>query len=231
MTDEVTLQVSVDAAIRLTNQIMEGLSAVDLRAAYINAVIAHPAGILGGTDHQFTGRVERVDVKALRLMLDEGIVPVVPPLGFDGEGRTYRVNSDAAAVELGEELSAAKIIYLAPNSAFAARPRLPRQLSVSETLELIRKQREDFPQSIASKLECAARACVQGVPRVHLLDGEVNEALLTEIFSSDGFGTMVYSNEYQQIRRIFKKDLRGHVPDPAVGAQRGAGAPHQVGNS
>lgn len=208
VTDEVTLQVSVDAAIRLTNQIMEGLSAVDLRAAYINAVIAHPAGILGGTDHQFTGRVERVDVKALRLMLDEGIVPVIPPLGFDGEGRTYRVNSDAAAVELGEELSAAKIIYLAPNSAFAARPRLPRQLSVSETLELVRKQREDFPQSIASKLECAARACVQGVPRVHLLDGEVNEALLTEIFSSDGFGTMVYSNEYQQIRRIFKKDVR-----------------------
>jgi amino-acid N-acetyltransferase len=88
ITDEVTLQVSIDAAIRLTNQIMEGLSAVNLRAAYMNAVIAHPAGILGGTDHQFTGRVERIDVKALRLLLDEGIVPVVPPLGFDGEGRT-----------------------------------------------------------------------------------------------------------------------------------------------
>jgi amino-acid N-acetyltransferase len=208
VTDEVTLQVSVDAAIRLTNQIMEGLSAVDLRAAYINAIIAHPAGILGGTDHQFTGRIERVDVKALRLLLDEGIVPVIPPLGFDGEGRTYRVNSDAAAVEVGEELSAAKIIYLAPSSALAGRPSLSRQLSVSETLELVKKQREDFSQSVVSKLECAARACVQGVPRVHLLDGGINEALLTEIFSYDGFGTMVYSNEYQQIRRIFKKDVR-----------------------
>ena len=51
---------------------MEGLSAVDLRAAYVNAIIAHPAGILGGTDHQFTGRVERVDAKPLRLLLDEG---------------------------------------------------------------------------------------------------------------------------------------------------------------
>jgi amino-acid N-acetyltransferase len=208
ITDEATLQVSIDAAIRLTNQIMEGLSAVDLRAGYVNAIIAHPAGILGGTDHQFTGRVERVDVKALRLLLDEGIVPVVPPLGFDGEGRTYRVNSDAAAVEVGEELSAAKIIYLAPSSAFAGHPALSRQLSVSETLELLRRQREDFSQSVASKLECAARACVQGVHRVHLLDGGVNEALLTEIFSYDGFGTMVYSNEYQQIRRVFKKDVR-----------------------
>jgi amino-acid N-acetyltransferase len=208
VTDETTLQVSIDAAIRLTNQIMEGLSAVDLRAAYINAIIAHPAGILGGMDHQFTGRVERVDVKALRLLLDEGIVPVIPPLGFDGEGRTYRVNSDAAAVEVGEELSAAKIIYLAPNSAFAGHPGLSRQLSVAETRELLKKQREEFSKSVVSKLECAAQACVQGVPRVHLLDGGVNEALLTEIFSYGGFGTMVYSNEYQQIRRIFKKDVR-----------------------
>jgi amino-acid N-acetyltransferase len=61
---------------------------------------------------------------------------------------------------------------------------------------------------VASKLNCAARACVQGVPRVHILDGGVNEALLTEIFSHEGFGTMIYSNEYQQVRRIFKKDVR-----------------------
>ena len=210
VTDEATLELSISAAIRLTNHVMEGLSAVDLRAAYINAIIAHPAGILGGQDFQYTGRVERVDAKALRLLLDEGIVPLVPPLGFDGEGRTYRVNSDVAAVEVAEELSAAKIIYLAPASAFPAKP-LPRQLSVTETLELLKKSRADLSQSMVSKLECAARACGQGVRRVHLLNGGVNEALLTEIFSHEGFGTMVYSNEYQQVRRIFKKDVRAVV--------------------
>ncbi len=208
ITDDATLQVSIDAAIRLTNEIMEGLSAVDLRAAYINAMIAHPAGILGGIDYEFTGRVEKVDVKALKLLLDEGIVPIIPPLGFDGEGRTYRVNSDAAAVEVAEELSASKIIYLAPPSAFKGRVALPRQLSVGETQEILKKRHEEFSPSIISKLDCAARACVQGVLRVHLLDGSVNEALLTEIFSHEGFGAMVYSNEYQQIRRIFKKDVR-----------------------
>lgn len=208
ITDEATLQVSIDAAIRLTNEIMEGLSAVDLRAAYINAMIAHPAGILGGIDYQYTGRVEKVDVKALKLLLDEGIVPVIPPLGFDGEGRTYRVNSDAAAVEVAEELGASKIIYLAPSSAFVDKATLPRQLSVGETQEILKKRSDEFSPSIISKLDCAARACVQGVLRVHLLDGSVNEALLTEIFSHEGFGAMVYSNEYQQIRRIFKKDVR-----------------------
>lgn len=208
LTDSATLQLSIDAAIRLTNEIMEGLSSVDLRAAYINALIAHPAGILGGIDQQYTGKVERVDVKALKLLLDEGIIPVVPPLGFDGEGRTYRVNSDSIAVEIAEELSAAKILYLAPSNVFGASAALPRQLSVAETQDLLKKRRSEFSPGVISKFENAARACVQGVPRVHVLDGGVNEALLNEVFSHDGIGTMIYSNEYQQIRRIFKKDVR-----------------------
>lgn len=208
ITDEPTLQVSIDAAVRLTHEIIEGLATVDLRAAYTNALIAHPAGILGGRDHQFTGRVERVDAKALRLLVDEGIIPVLPPLGFDGEGRTYRVNSDTAAVEIAGELGAVKIIYLTDPAAFAGSPTLPRQLSITETGDLLKKERLKLGRSVASKLDAAAKACAQGVPRVHLLDGGINEALLTEIFSHEGFGTMIHSNEYQQIRRVFKKDVR-----------------------
>lgn len=211
ITDEATLQVSIDAAIRLTNEIMEGLSSVDQRAAYINALIVHPAGILGGVDQQFTGKVERVDTKALRLLLDEGIVPVVPPLGFDGEGRTYRVNSDSVALEVAVELSAAKILYLASGDQFINASPLPRQLSIPATEDLLKKKRNQLPVCIASKLDNAARACRQGVARVHLLNGALNEALLSEVFSHDGIGTMVYSNEYQQIRRIFKKDVRAVI--------------------
>lgn len=208
LTDAATLKLSIDAAIRLTNEIMEGLSSVDLRAAYVNALIAHPAGILGGVDQEYTGKVERVDVKAFKILLDEGIIPVVPPLGFDGEGRTYRVNSDTIAVEVAEELSAAKILFLTPSGDFAASSPLQRQLSVAETQDLLKKRRSEFAAGIVSKLENGARACVQGVPRVHVLDGGINEALLNEVFSHDGIGTMIYSNEYQQIRRIFKKDVR-----------------------
>lgn len=208
ITDEATLEVSIDAAVRLTHEIIEGLAAVDLRAGYVNALIAHPFGILGGRDHQFTGRVERVDTRALDALLDQEIIPVLPPLGFDGEGRTYRVNSDAAAIEVALKLSAAKAIYLADPAALQQSPPLPRQLSVPETTDLLKKDRSPIARTIASKLECAARACAQGLPRVHLLNGGINEALLTEIFSHEGFGTMIHSNEYQQIRRIFKKDVR-----------------------
>jgi amino-acid N-acetyltransferase len=65
--------------------------------------------------------------------------------------------------------------------------------------------------NLASKLEHAAEACQYGIPRVHLLNGTVNEALLAEVFSNGGIGTMIYSNEYEQIRRIYKKDVRAVI--------------------
>ena len=208
ITNEETLEISIGAAMRLTHEILEGLASVDLRAAYANAVISHPAGILGGVDQGHTGRIERVDVKCLHMMLHEGIIPVVPPLGFDGEGHTYRVNSDHAAAELAEALQASKVIYLSAAMQWPEGNLLPRQLSISEAEELSKKRQNGVAVNLYSKLDYGAKACRQGVPRVHILDGRIDEALLDEVFSSEGVGTMVYSNEYQQIRKIFKKDVR-----------------------
>lgn len=208
ITDDVTLRVSIDAATNVMNEIMQGLTAVDLRAAYANAIIAHPAGILGGVDFQNTGKVERVDTQSLELFLNQGIIPLIPPMGFDGEGRTFRVNSDAIAVEVAEALRAMKIIYLTGSDGLTVGGEIVRQLSVNEADELVKKKRSGVAPKLLSKLEHSARACRQGIPRVHLLNGNMNEALLAEVFSHEGVGTMVYSNEYQQIRRVFKKDVR-----------------------
>ncbi len=211
ITDERTLTIALDAATRVTHEIMEGLTSVDLRAVYANAVIAYPAGILGGVDQLYTGRVDRVDAASLQLFLDQGIIPIVPPLGFDGDGKTYRINSDTVAVEIAEALRAAKIIFLCEGGGLHFEDgQLVRQLSVEEAEQTVKKHRlkSSDPRPLELKLEAAARACRQGVQRVHLLDGHVNEALLAELFSSEGIGTMVYSNEYQHIRRAFKKDVR-----------------------
>ena len=208
ITDEATLKISVEAATLITNEIMQGLTSVDLRAAYANSIIAHPAGILGGIDYLYTGRVERVDTKALHLFLNEGIIPVIPPIGFDGEGKTFRVNSDGIAAEVAEAMQAMKIIFLFNLDGLDLGGEIVRQISIAETEEVLKKKKFQGDGRLESKLEHAAHACKQGVPRVHLLNGSVNEALLTEVFSAEGIGTMVYSNEYQQIRRIFKKDVR-----------------------
>jgi amino-acid N-acetyltransferase len=208
ITDDITLRVSLDAATSVTTEIMQGLTNVDLRATCGNVVIAHPAGILGGVDYLNSGRVERVDTKSLHLFLNEGIIPVIPPMGFDGEGRTFRVNSDAIAVEVAEAMQAMKVLFLSASKGLVIGGEMVRQLSIAEAEELVKKKRALVDPPLVSKLEAAARACRQGVARVHLLDGNRDEALLSEVFSHEGVGTMVYSNEYQQIRRIFKKDVR-----------------------
>jgi amino-acid N-acetyltransferase len=208
LVDEATLQISINIAIRLTNQIMEGLTQVDLRAAYANCIIAHPSGILGGVDFQYAGKVERVDSKILELFLNQEIVPVIPPLGFDGEGRTFRVNSDLVALEVAEALHAAKLIFLSANDGLILDGQRIGHMVAPELEEMLKKRAVNLPRGLLSKLQHAVQACRYGVPRVHLLNGNVNEALLAEIFSNGGVGTMVYSNEYEQVRHLYKKDIR-----------------------
>lgn len=208
ITDEATLKVALDAATTLMNEIMQGLTSVDLRAAYANVVIAHPAGILGGVDHHHTGKVERLDKELLQMLLNEGVIPVIPPIGFDGEGRTFRVNSDAIATEVAEAVQAMKVIFLGAKDGVVLGGALIHQLSISEAEEMAKKRHRELDAGTVSKLDCAARACRHGVPRVHILNGNTDESLLAEVFSTEGVGTMIYGNDYQQIRRVLKKDVR-----------------------
>jgi amino-acid N-acetyltransferase len=208
VTDAPTLKLALTAANRLTHEILEGLSANDLRAVSSNALIAHPLGIIHGVDHLFTGKVERVDVDLLQGLLAQGVIPVVPPLGFDGDGKTYRVNSDSVALELAKALNAAKLIFMATQDGLLCNGKLIQQMLVADLDSLLAREKDNFDPKILSKAQHASAACRAGVPRVHIINGRVDEALLAEVFSNEGIGTLVYANEYQQIRRALKKDIR-----------------------
>jgi amino-acid N-acetyltransferase len=208
ITDAATLQLALHAANRLTHEILEGLSANDLRAASTNVIIAHPMGIIGGVDHLFTGKVERVDTELLQTLLAQGVVPVIPPLGFDGDGKTYRVNSDGVALAVAEALKAIKLIFITSSDGLICNGQLVRQLILAELEKLLLTNTAGFAPEILSKAQHAAAACKAGVPRVHIINGKVDEGLLAEVFSNDGIGTLIYANEYQQIRPAKKKDIR-----------------------
>jgi len=208
ITDAATLQISLTAANRLTHEILEGLSANDIRAASTNAVIAHPLGIVGGIDHQFTGKVERIDTEMLQGLLQQGIVPVVPPLGFDGDGKTFRVNSDAIAFSLATQLRAVKLVNITSSDGLFRQDRLLRQVAVGELQAMLQHQPSELRTETLYKARYAVAACEHGVPRVHIINGKVDEGLLAEVFSNEGIGTLVYANEYTQIRRALKKDIR-----------------------
>ena len=208
ITDAETLQIALTAANRLTHEILEGLSANDLRAACANAIIAHPMGIIQGVDHLLTGRVERVDVELFQTLLNQGIIPVVPPLGFDGDGKTYRVNSDNVAVAVAEALKAAKLIFITTHEGILRKGQLIRQILVADLDSILANHKGDLLPEMLSKAIYASAACKAGIQRVHIINGRVDEGLLAEVFSNEGIGTLVYANEYQQIRRAMKKDVR-----------------------
>ncbi len=208
VTDGTTLQLALTAATRLTHEILEGLSVHDLRAACPNVVVAHPAGVIHGVDQLFTGRVERIDTAFLQSLLDQGVVPVVPPLGFDGNGNTYRLNSDSVAVAIAAQLKAVKLIFVTSHPGLVYRGQPIRQMPVGDLTGLMEQDDAGFSPEMLSRARHAVRACTTGVPRVHIIDGRLEEGLLAEVFDNHGLGTLVHTNTYENIRPATKKDVQ-----------------------
>ncbi|MCP5524675.1 MAG: amino-acid N-acetyltransferase [Verrucomicrobiales bacterium] len=207
VTDQPTFEIALDAAHEVTHRVMEGLAAQDLRAAAPNAITAHPVGILRGIDHQHTGKVERVDAPLLEMLLGQGVIPVLPPLGFDGEGRTFRVNSDAVAVAVAIAIGAAKLIFVTGYDGLLAGGQLLRQVLVTDLEQTLTGSPTAFAPELISKARHAVQACNAAVPRVHVINGRMDEALLSEVFSNEGIGTLVFASEYREIRRAMRKDV------------------------
>src|SRR6185503_18005899 len=88
------------------------------------------------------------------------------------------------------------------------RGKLIRQMLASDLEKVLADKKNDLAPDMLSKAAHAAVACKAGVPRVHIINGRVDEGLLAEVFSNEGIGTLIYANEYQQIRRALKKDIR-----------------------
>ena len=195
VTDAPTLELAMDAANRLTHEILEGLSANDLRGACPNAITAHPLGIIQGVDHLFTGKVERVDTELLQTLLNQGIVPVLPPLGFDGDGKTYRANSDSIALAAADALKAIKLIFITAQDGLRHNDHIIRQMLVGDLQKILQTAGGGFTPDMLSKAQHAAAACAVGVQRAHVINGREDEGLLSEVFSNEGIGTLIYANE------------------------------------
>ena len=211
LTDDPTLEIALDAISRLTTDLMQQLTVVGLRAAVANAVAAHPAGVIRGRDLGSTGTIDRVDAQSLKLFIGDGMVPIIPPLGYEKQGRVLRINSAATAVEVAIALRASKLLFVGPGAIEDASGTRIRQLSVDEAKALAASSSEAADSLKHVQIRHAARACEGGVPRAHFLDGRTDDALLGELFSIEGVGTMIYADAYQQIRPARKGDIPGII--------------------
>lgn len=208
VTDPATLDLAIRASSRVSHAVVEGLTQNALKCATTNAVRALPLGIIKGVDQQLTGKVERIDKDFLTELIDRQVVPVVAPIAFGPDGRSLRVNSDLLAAELAEALQATKIVYLTPAPGLEIDGEIRREIAVDALRTLIQEQPERIGSSVQSKAVHAIKAIETGTPRVHILDGRIFDGLLNEIFSSEGVGSLVYGNDYAQIRKARKSDVR-----------------------
>ena len=208
VTDAATLGIAITAATNVTHEILEGLKLNDIRGAQTNGIEAVPLGIIKGVDHQHTGKILRVDTEMLRTLLDKGIVPVIPPLGFDGNGHSYRLNSDAVAVEVARELGAVKLMFVGTANGLEIGGKVVSQMSVKDLESVLKNSADKIAPHMMSKALHALRASQGGVPRVHLINGQIDEGLLAEVFFNEGIGTLIYADEYQAIRKAMRKDIR-----------------------
>lgn len=206
-TDKATLEIAIEAITRQASDLVADLTALEMPVAVSNALAVHPAGVIDGIDQEFTGRIERVDATSLNAMVKADIIPVLPPLGYDGRGATLRLNSDAVAVEVAIALGAAKVIFVSEAGLTSEDGKRIAQISVAEAREMFKRKDPRHDINLLSKLRHGALACQEGVPRVHVVDGTQDEALLAELFSNEGVGTMIHADDYQQVRKARSADV------------------------
>ncbi|MDF1596650.1 MAG: acetylglutamate kinase [Acidimicrobiia bacterium] len=143
----------------------------------------------------FVGDITQVNPDLISRMLVEGVVPVVAPLALGEDGHVYNLNADTAAGALAEALEAEKLVYLTDveglYSDLGDRDSLIQRVTVQGLRELV--ESGSVSKGMLPKLDSCISAMEAGVHRVHILDGRVQHALLLEIFTPEGIGTMVES--------------------------------------
>ena len=208
VTDAATLDLAIRASSRVSHLILEGLTQNTLKCAITNAVRALSVGILKGVDQQFTGKVDRVDKDFISHLIEADILPIIQPIGYGPDGRSLRINSDLLAAEVAEALGASKIIYLTPQAGLEINGKIERDIAVDTLRAILKEHPEHLSDLSHSKAVHAIRAIETGVPRVHIVDGRTFDGLINEIFSGEGVGSLIYANDYQQIRKATKRDVR-----------------------
>jgi acetylglutamate kinase len=182
------------SAINLHGPLAVGLSGED---ANLMTAAARP-GDLG-----FVGDVEGVDPSILERLLTEGLIPVVATVAADPTGQAYNINADSVAGALAVVLGAEKLVFLTDTEGLRADPGDSRSLLRTVGADQLDEMASSGAASggMIPKVEACARAVRGGVGRAHILDGRVPHALLLEIFTDEGVGTMVEETVKEASRR------------------------------
>ncbi|HSS65151.1 MAG TPA: amino-acid N-acetyltransferase [Gammaproteobacteria bacterium] len=205
------LEVESRLSMGLPNSPMAGAR---IRVVSGNFVTARPLGVRDGVDFRYTGEVRRIDADAIRSNLESGAVVLLSPLGCSPTGEVFNLLAEDVATAVAIDVHAAKLLFLGKASSLAPESGpMPSELSLVQASEALARLRKSLPPDDPglAQLTHAVRACRNGVSRVHLLDQNIDGAILLELFTRDGVGTMVNADAYDTIRRASVDDVGGII--------------------
>ncbi len=206
------------AAFDVANRLMTLLTAFQANSIIGNFIRARGIGVIDGIDFQNSGRVEKILKEPLQQILDQGMIPIFPCIGWNAAGKPYNLESDEIALAVAEALQAEKLFFVTDSdgfmdSRFALPPGLVKnsdgrvaRLSLEEAQEVLNLNAGSSDPDL-KYLTLALAACRKGTERAHVVDGRMEGAILREIFSNLGIGTMVYGNDYESIRPMKADDI------------------------
>ncbi|MGJ8515180.1 Amino-acid acetyltransferase [Carnimonas sp. R-84981] len=192
-------------SVGLPNSPMHGL---DIHAVSGNLVMARPLGVRNGVDYLQAGEVRSVRADAIQQLLDSGMLVLMPPLGHSSTGEVFDLEATDIARSVAVALKADKLVLLGDAEGLIdASGELLRQLAPPEAQQ-IAIDRVGNPE-LARHLDAACAAARGGVGRAHLLSWRDSNALLGELFTRDGVGTMITQDSYEQLRLAERGDVGG----------------------
>ena len=174
-----------------------------------NFVMAKPVGIRDGFDYQHTGEVRRVQVDAIGKQLDAGNIVLLSPVGCSPTGELFNLNSEDVASSAAIALGADKIIFMGETSGVADDSgELYREMTPQDAGRLLASGGLNH-DNLERQLTAACHAASNGVARAHLLDYRQDGALLRELFTRDGCGTLVTQQVFENVRGAYIEDVGG----------------------
>ena len=196
-------QIEAELSTGLPNSPMHG---AQIKAVGGNFITAKPIGIVDGVDYQHTGEVRGIDAGCIQKQLELGGLVLLSPIGFSPTGEAFNLSYQEVAAKTAIAINAEKLILVTEVTGILEDKNLIRSLSVPEAKRL-QKTSKDSAQNKLLRTACSA--CSEGVNRVHLVSCAEDGALLTELFTRDGSGTLVMQDHSEVIRPAAIDDVGG----------------------
>ena len=212
----VRMEIEATLSTELANSPMAG---ADIRVSSGNFITAKPVGVHNGIDFMHTGQVRKVDVEGITRRLDDHEVVLISPIGFSPTGDIFNCTLEDVATSVATALKADKLIFLIEAmGATDAKGKLNSELTALQAQELLGASVSTLSDDVRYYLPCAIRAVREGVKRAHLISRHIDGALLIELFTHHGIGTMVVLESPDKLRDARVADIDGilAIIDPLV---------------